>query len=252
MALAKQTSTRTTAIPWLFLLAFPRAYIAFCQHGRAQSLCSIPDPCTSTCISTTSVRAKPSEEKPFTEVSKKGLSRLMRHGGSSGIVPGVAPVRNCTEGKSLATQAELVTVIQTESEQLKQYLNALPQDAWTKPSACALWEIRDVVAHMRGGGAWLPGPHYPWTAVEIPLPRQVFQRHTSSQHSRGRNSVRMPALVLSACRQVIHPAPVPVYVHRRTQQAVGYCGGRRPSLHRPRCRCHPRPRDIFLRERPLS
>jgi uncharacterized protein (TIGR03083 family) len=48
----------------------------------------------------------------------------------------------------MATQAELVQVIQTESERLQQYLTALPADAWTKPSACALWEIRDVVAHL--------------------------------------------------------------------------------------------------------
>jgi Mycothiol maleylpyruvate isomerase N-terminal domain len=48
----------------------------------------------------------------------------------------------------MSTQAELVKVVQTESERLKQYLAALPQDAWTKPSACALWEVGDVVAHL--------------------------------------------------------------------------------------------------------
>src|SRR6266446_2815671 len=48
----------------------------------------------------------------------------------------------------MSTQAELVTVIQTESERLQQYLAALPQDTWTTPSACALWEVRDVVAHL--------------------------------------------------------------------------------------------------------
>jgi len=48
----------------------------------------------------------------------------------------------------MSTQAECVTVLQTESERLQQYLAALPQDAWTKPSACALWEVRDVVAHL--------------------------------------------------------------------------------------------------------
>ena len=51
----------------------------------------------------------------------------------------------------MATQAELVTVLQTEFERLKQYLAALPVDAWTKPSACALWEVRDVVAHLTTG-----------------------------------------------------------------------------------------------------
>ena len=48
----------------------------------------------------------------------------------------------------MATQAERVTVVQTESERLKQYLAALPADAWTTPSACALWAVRDVVAHL--------------------------------------------------------------------------------------------------------
>jgi len=48
----------------------------------------------------------------------------------------------------MSTQAELVTVIQNETERMYQYLAALPQDAWTKPSACALWEIRDVAAHL--------------------------------------------------------------------------------------------------------
>jgi uncharacterized protein (TIGR03083 family) len=52
----------------------------------------------------------------------------------------------------MAIQAALVTVLQTESARLKQYLAALPADAWTKPSACALWEVRDIVAHMNGVG----------------------------------------------------------------------------------------------------
>jgi uncharacterized protein (TIGR03083 family) len=60
----------------------------------------------------------------------------------------VGTTGNRKEGNTMSTQAELVQVIQTESERLKQYLTALPQDAWTKPSACALWEVRDVVAHL--------------------------------------------------------------------------------------------------------
>ena len=52
----------------------------------------------------------------------------------------------------MSTPAECAKVIQNETERLKQYLAALPVDAWTKPSACALWEIRDVVAHMNGVG----------------------------------------------------------------------------------------------------
>src|SRR5215475_14136191 len=48
----------------------------------------------------------------------------------------------------MSTQAECVKVLQTDFERLKQYLTTLPADAWTKPSACALWEVRDVAAHL--------------------------------------------------------------------------------------------------------
>src|SRR5262249_8197241 len=48
MTLATQTSTRTTAIPWLCLLVCPRASLVFRQHGCARSPCSIPDLCTNT------------------------------------------------------------------------------------------------------------------------------------------------------------------------------------------------------------
>jgi uncharacterized protein (TIGR03083 family) len=51
----------------------------------------------------------------------------------------------------MSTQAACVTVLQAEFERLKQYLVALPADAWTKPSACALWEVRDVVVHLITG-----------------------------------------------------------------------------------------------------
>ncbi len=50
----------------------------------------------------------------------------------------------------MSSQAERVKVIQMEAEGLKQYLAALPEDAWTKPSACADWEVRDVVTHLTG------------------------------------------------------------------------------------------------------
>ena len=38
-----------------------------------------------------------------------------------------------------------------ESARLKEYLSSLPSEAWNKPSACDLWEVRDVVAHL----AWV-------------------------------------------------------------------------------------------------
>ena len=37
---------------------------------------------------------------------------------------------NRKEGNTMSTQAECVKVVQTESERLKQYLAALPEDAW--------------------------------------------------------------------------------------------------------------------------
>jgi len=48
----------------------------------------------------------------------------------------------------MATHAALIQVVQAESARLREYLTALPADAWRKPSACALWDIRDVVAHL--------------------------------------------------------------------------------------------------------
>jgi uncharacterized protein (TIGR03083 family) len=43
---------------------------------------------------------------------------------------------------------DLVTVFHTEVERLAQYLDTLPPDAWTQPSACEGWEVRDVVGHL--------------------------------------------------------------------------------------------------------
>src|SRR5713101_9013467 len=63
-------------------------------------------------------------------------------------MPPVGTTGNRKERKTMSTQAECVKVLQTEFERLKQYLAALPQDAWTTPSVCTLWEVRDVVAHL--------------------------------------------------------------------------------------------------------
>ena len=38
---------------------------------------------------------------------------------------------NHWEGEIMPTEAERVTVVQAEFERLKQYLAALPEDAWT-------------------------------------------------------------------------------------------------------------------------
>jgi uncharacterized protein (TIGR03083 family) len=42
----------------------------------------------------------------------------------------------------------LVQVIQGEAERLTQYLQTLPPEAWSQPSACERWEVRDVVGHL--------------------------------------------------------------------------------------------------------
>jgi uncharacterized protein (TIGR03083 family) len=44
--------------------------------------------------------------------------------------------------------AHLVKLLQSESERLSQYLHPLSPDAWTRPSACEGWEVRDVVGHL--------------------------------------------------------------------------------------------------------
>jgi uncharacterized protein (TIGR03083 family) len=46
------------------------------------------------------------------------------------------------------TPAHLVAVLHAEAERLAQYLDALPPDAWTRPSACEGWAVRDVVGHL--------------------------------------------------------------------------------------------------------
>ena len=44
-----------------------------------------------------------------------------------------------------------VSIVRRLSERLRKLLASLPQEAWTRPSACELWEVRDVVAHLTGG-----------------------------------------------------------------------------------------------------
>ena len=50
----------------------------------------------------------------------------------------------------METVADRVALIREESARLAQYLHALPADAWHQPSACAQWQIQDVVAHVTG------------------------------------------------------------------------------------------------------
>jgi uncharacterized protein (TIGR03083 family) len=41
-----------------------------------------------------------------------------------------------------------VPIVHTEAESLAQFLETLSADDWQRPSACELWAIRDVVAHL--------------------------------------------------------------------------------------------------------
>ncbi|HEY5870154.1 MAG TPA: maleylpyruvate isomerase N-terminal domain-containing protein [Candidatus Tectomicrobia bacterium] len=49
-----------------------------------------------------------------------------------------------------------VTLVRTETERLQDYLASLGPAAWHHPSACAGWEVGDVVAHLaRGAEAYI-------------------------------------------------------------------------------------------------
>ena len=39
-------------------------------------------------------------------------------------------------------------ILQSEYNQFKHYLEGLPPDAWSRPSACDRWRVADVVAHL--------------------------------------------------------------------------------------------------------
>ena len=44
--------------------------------------------------------------------------------------------------------APYVPIVHTEAESLAQFLATLSADDWQRPSACELWAIQDVVAHL--------------------------------------------------------------------------------------------------------
>ena len=48
------------------------------------------------------------------------------------------------------TYEDRVKLLQSESRRFQQYLAALPDDAWGRQSACDLWQVADVVAHLVG------------------------------------------------------------------------------------------------------
>jgi uncharacterized protein (TIGR03083 family) len=57
----------------------------------------------------------------------------------------------------MSTFAERLSVLTEESERLQQYFEALPPEAWTKPSVCTQWQVQDVVAHLVGVAEFYAG-----------------------------------------------------------------------------------------------
>src|SRR5262245_51795865 len=52
------------------------------------------------------------------------------------------------------TRAHRIQMGQAAAEQLTQYLHTLSAEAWHHPSACAGWEVCDVVAHLALGATF--------------------------------------------------------------------------------------------------
>src|SRR5262245_40770377 len=56
-----------------------------------------------------------------------------------------------TEEHTMDLRAHRIQLGQAAAEQLTQYLHTLSADAWHHPSACAGWEVCDVVGHLALG-----------------------------------------------------------------------------------------------------
>ena len=48
----------------------------------------------------------------------------------------------------MAAPNAYVPLVHTEADGLAQFLDTLSADDWQRPSACDLWAIRDLVAHL--------------------------------------------------------------------------------------------------------
>ena len=48
-------------------------------------------------------------------------------------------------------------LLKSESLRFQEYLAALPQEAWSQQSACELWRVADVVAHLLGVAEFYAG-----------------------------------------------------------------------------------------------
>ena len=52
---------------------------------------------------------------------------------------------------------ERAKLLQSESQSFQRYLSGLPDEAWDKQSACDLWSVGDVVAHLVGNAEFYAG-----------------------------------------------------------------------------------------------
>ena len=51
----------------------------------------------------------------------------------------------------MALAEERVQLLKSESQRFVDYLSGLTEEAWSRQSACELWAVGDVVAHLTGG-----------------------------------------------------------------------------------------------------
>jgi uncharacterized protein (TIGR03083 family) len=98
----------------------------------------------------------------------------------------------------MATFGSYVPIIQTEADSLARFLDTLSEDDWQRPSACDLWTIRDVVAHLvwaadfytdtvsRGvhGDISQPDDHPPGDAPDQASMPAYFHQHTIRMRDR--------------------------------------------------------------------
>jgi uncharacterized protein (TIGR03083 family) len=52
------------------------------------------------------------------------------------------------EGEQMTIPRDYVHIVQREAEDIATFLNTLSVDDWQRPSACDLWAIQDVTAHL--------------------------------------------------------------------------------------------------------
>ena len=57
----------------------------------------------------------------------------------------------------MTSPQDRIQLVKSESDRVRQYLSALTSDAWSSPTACEAWQVRDVVAHMTMGGEMFSG-----------------------------------------------------------------------------------------------